>query len=74
MLLRLNPEEIKKQIEQMDEICESIKKNCLQLAWYMRGSVSYQDVLNMSNKEREHIGKIVEGNMEATKKSGLPFF
>ena len=74
MLLRLNPEEIKKQIEQMDEICDSIKKNCLQLSWYMRGSVSYQDVLNMNNKEREHINKIIEGNMEATKKSGLPFF
>jgi hypothetical protein len=74
MLLKLNPEEIKKQIDKMDEIVTAIKKNCLQMSWYMRGSVSYEDILNMSDKERDHINKIIESNMETTKKSGLPFF
>jgi hypothetical protein len=40
----------------------------------MRGAVSYQDVLNMSNQDREQINKIAEKNMETTKKSGMPFF
>ena len=74
MLLNLNPESIKKQIEQMDEYASAIKKNCLQLAWYMRGSVTYEDVLNMSDAERKHINSIVESNLEITKKSNLPFF
>jgi predicted oxidoreductase len=74
MLLNKNPEEVKKHIAQLDEECNMIKKNALQLAWYMRGSVSYQDVLNLSNKEREQINQIVESNLEITKKTDLPFF
>jgi hypothetical protein len=40
----------------------------------MRGGVSYEDLLNMSSSERNDIGKIIEENLETTKKSGLPFF
>ncbi len=74
MLLNLKQEEIKKQLENMDEYCNAVKKNCLQLSWYMRGSVSYEDVLNMSDTERKQLNEIIEANMEVTKKSGLPFF
>jgi hypothetical protein len=44
------------------------------MAWHMRGGVSYTDILNMSYAERKHIQKIIEDNMEITKKSGLPYF
>lgn len=74
MLLNLNQEQIKKQIDKMEEDCNLIKKNSLQLAWYMRGSVSYEDVLNMSDMERKQINEIVEYNLEVTKKTELPFF
>jgi len=40
----------------------------------MRGGVTYEDILNMSPHERETISKIVEDNLEITKKSQLPFF
>ena len=40
----------------------------------MRGGVSYEDILNMSDDERNAIAKIVEENLETTKKSQLPFF
>jgi hypothetical protein len=40
----------------------------------MRGGVTYEDVLNMSTTERNIIGKLIEENLETTKKSGLPFF
>jgi hypothetical protein len=58
----------------MEKECEAIKANALSLAWYMRGGVSYEDVLNMSTKEHEAIQKIIEGNMKTTGDSGLPFF
>jgi hypothetical protein len=58
----------------MEKECSEIKKNALSLSWYMRGGVSYEDVLNMSYEERSHISKIIESNMETTKKSNLPFF
>ena len=34
-----------------------IKKNALSMSWYMRGGVTYEDVLNMSTVEREEIKK-----------------
>ena len=40
----------------------------------MRGGASYTDILNMSISERKNISKIIEDNMDTTKKSGLPFF
>lgn len=40
----------------------------------MRGGISYVDILNMSESEREAINKIIEDNLETTKKSQLPFF
>lgn len=40
----------------------------------MRGGASYEDILNMSKQERESIAKLIEENLETTKKSQLPFF
>ena len=58
----------------MEEECTNIKKNALSMSWYMRGGVSYEDILNMSSDERSEIKKIIDNNMEVTKKSQLPFF
>ena len=58
----------------MEEECKDIKKNALKYAWYMRGGVSYEDILNMSFQERENITEIINENLETTKKTQLPFF
>jgi hypothetical protein len=65
---------VKKLIEGMEEEVNAIKKGALSFSWYMRGGVSYEDILNMSYQEREEINKLVESNLEVTKKSQLPFF
>ena len=44
------------------------------MAWYMRGGLSYNQLLQLSISERKLIGEIIKDNMETTKKSGLPFF
>lgn len=44
------------------------------MAWHMRGGASYEDILNMSSEERNSISKLIEENLDTTKKSGLPFF
>lgn len=44
------------------------------MAWYMRGGISYNDVLNLSTKEREFINEIIDNNLEVTKKTQIPFF
>jgi ribosomal protein S28E/S33 len=58
----------------MDEETKTIKKNALKFSWYMRGGVSYEDVLNMSESEREAISQIIDENLETTKKTQMPFF
>ena len=73
-LLHLDHAGVKKLIDDMEEECASIKKNALSMSWYMRGGVSYEDILNMSSDERSEIKKIIDNNMEVTKKSQLPFF
>jgi len=40
----------------------------------MRGGVSYDESMMLSAEERQVIAKIIEDNMDATKKSQLPFF
>ncbi len=47
---------------------------CLNLAWILRGGIQYNDVMNLSLKEREMINDISKENLEITTKSGLPFF
>ena len=44
------------------------------MSWYMRGGATYIDILNMSTEERTAINKLIEDNLETTKKSNLPFF
>jgi len=58
----------------MEVECAAIKKNALSLSWYMRGGVSYEDILNMSASERGQINEIITSNLETTKSSKLPFF
>lgn len=73
-LLHLDHEGVKKLIDDMENECSAIKKNALSMSWYMRGGVTYEDVLNMSAEEREEIKKIIDSNLDITKKSQLPFF
>ena len=73
-LLHLDHEGVKKLIDDMENECSAIKKNALSMSWYMRGGVTYEDILNMSNEEREDIKKIIDSNLDITKKSQLPFF
>lgn len=58
----------------MEKEADSIKTTALKFSWYMRGGVSYEDILNMSIKERKVISAIIDDNLETTKKSKMPFF
>jgi hypothetical protein len=70
----LNSEQIALMIEGMEKETNSIRQEALQMTWYMRGGVSYDQALQLSVGERKLINDIIKGNLETTKKSGLPFF
>lgn len=73
-LLYLGPEGVQKLLDSMEKEVIGIKKSAMSLTWYMRGGVSYEDVMNMSYEDRKVINELVEQNLETTKKTQMPFF
>lgn len=70
----MDSEAIAKIIRDFEKDVKSLRQEALQFAWYMRGGLSYEDALMLSIEERKLIGKLIESNIETTKKSGMPFF
>jgi hypothetical protein len=58
----------------MERDIKAIKKNSARIAWYMRGALTYEDVLNLSPDELKSVNEIIEENLETTKKTQMPFF
>ena len=73
-LLALDNDSIAKMVDAMEQETSGIRREILKLCWYMRGGVTYDEAMQMSQQERGIINDIVKDNMETTKKSGLPFF
>jgi len=67
-------QEIQELIKGMDREVRDIKEDLFRLSWYMRGGITFSELYNMGIQEREIIGKIINQNLDTTKKSGLPFF
>lgn len=61
-------------IDNMEKEADTIRSEMLKICWYMRGGITYDEVMHLSNRERTMIGNIIKENLETTKKSGLPFF
>jgi len=72
--LNLSAYEIVEYLKSLDKETRAIREEALRFSWYMRGGLSYSDAMMLSHTDRELISKIIEDNMETTKKSGLPFF
>lgn len=67
-------EEIQELLTSMSKQIDSIRDELLHMTWYMRGGVSYTEVMMLSSKERDIISKIIKENIETTKKTQIPFF
>jgi hypothetical protein len=67
-------DEITKLTDDMTKEKMSISFNAQRLSWYFRGGIDYIDIMNMSQEEIDNLNKIVDDNMETTKKTKLPFF
>lgn len=67
----LSSDQIVEMINGMEQEANQIKSESLKLAWYMRGGITYEDVLQMSHAERQMIADIAKENIEITKKSGM---
>jgi hypothetical protein len=72
--LTLSNEDIVRLIEGYEKETKAYKEEALRLCWYMRGGLTYDDSMMLSQMERDIIGSIIKDNLEVTKKSGLNFF
>jgi len=58
----------------MEQEADELRRQSLKMSWYMRGGLSYDDVLSLSHRERTMVSGIIKDNLETTKSSRLPFF
>lgn len=61
-------------LDRLDQEAKDIRQESLRLAWYMRGGVTYEEIMQLSHQERDLIGKLAKENIETTKKTNLPWF
>ena len=67
-------EEIHKEVKKLEDESKALKKELYKLAWFMRGSLTFEQAYLLDISDREIIGEIVKENLETTKESQLPFF
>jgi len=70
----MSDEGINSLIAQYEKESRAIREETIRITWWMRGGINYEQAMALSLEEREVINNFIKENMEATKKSGLPFF
>jgi hypothetical protein len=67
-------DEIQAEVNNMEKESKALKKELYKMAWFMRGSLSFEEVFQLDLNDREAIAEIIKENLETTKSSGLSFF
>jgi hypothetical protein len=70
----LDADGIARYVDGMDQEVKKIRESNLRLAWYMRGGITYDQVMQLSYAERQMISDLAKDNIETTKKTRLPWF
>lgn len=72
--MTLSNAEIVKKLEGMDQEAKTIKKRIFEMCWYMRGGITLNEIMQLGVSDIPIMTDVVEGNLETTKKTGMPFF
>jgi hypothetical protein len=51
---------------------DKIEKQIIEICWFMRGSISYNEALNLSYSTLKNIRKHIKEHIELVKKTGMP--
>ena len=70
----LDIDQIEKLVKDFEKDTKAIKDELFRLCWYMRGGITISESYMLSFEDREIIAKIIEDNLETTKKTNMPFF
>jgi len=66
--------QILEEVKILETEVKQFKLELMKICWYMRGSVSIDEIYTMGPEDREICATLIKENIETTKKSGLPFF
>jgi hypothetical protein len=72
--LYLDIEGINNLVKEYEKDTKALKSELFKICWYMRGGITVNEAHLLSFEDREIIGKMIEENLETTKKTGLNFF
>lgn len=72
--MSLSDEEISDLLDSYEKQARALKEDAIRITWWMRGGIDLDSAMTLSAEEKKIIDEIVKDNMEATKKSGMPFF
>lgn len=72
--MNLTDQQIVALIDGYEKETRAFKDEALKMSWFMRGGLSYDDAMLLSQTERQLISDLIKENIEITKKSGLNFF
>jgi len=72
--LKLKTPEIIAMIDSYDKDTRAIRHEALRASWGMRGGLSYEDAMLLSQAEREIVSSIMQENIDITKDTKLPYF
>jgi hypothetical protein len=67
-------DEINLLVQNLEKEVRAIKDELFKMCWFMRGGMTIEQAYNIDPEDREIIGKLIEGNLETTNKTKLPFF
>ena len=72
-LITASEDDVLEIIKSMGEETKTLTNDLLKMIWFMRGSISYSEAYSLTTYERQCISKIIEENLDITKKTGMPF-
>ena len=73
-LLTMSSEDMLNYFTQLERESKALKQEVLKLCWYMRGAISYDEGMMLALEDRNQITKLINENLETSKKTGMPFF
>ena len=58
----------------MENETKNFKLDLMRLCWYMRGSITLDEIYASNVEDREVMSKLIKENLDTAKKTGQPFF
>ncbi len=74
MLLSKSDSDIIAYLKDFENEIKNLKLQLMKICWYMRGGVTWGEVMTFAPADRAIANTLIKENLETTKKTGQPFF